>query len=111
MSGTLFDTTPPPRGPLAVATSRSTDPRTSRTAARVMNRSGRAAAQAATVLDLLGRMPGSTSAEIAAAGKLDRYVPSRRCPDLEKKGLVKRGPDRICKVNGTRACTWTKIPQ
>ena len=69
---------------------RTTDPLSSHAAADRMEASGRMGAQMAAVLVLIERFPGSTSRELAEQGGLDRHAVARRCPDLERRGLVQR---------------------
>jgi hypothetical protein len=33
-------------------------------------------------------------------------TPARRLPELERRGLVKKGEPRICRVKGSRCTTW-----
>lgn len=106
---------PQPRKPGAIALnlgeplSRRTDPLTSYIAAEQLGRSGRWAGQKSIVLAALKCHPGATSAELARAIGGDRYVPSRRLPDLERDGLVTRGPARLCRVTHQRCITWRAV--
>ena len=86
--------------------SRRTDPATSHEAAAELVRSGRLDTQCSEVYAALRRHPGATSAEIAAAEGLDRFLVARRLPDLVSRGLAERCQSRVCKVKGTRAITW-----
>lgn len=85
---------------------RASDPSTSKAAAERVVRSGRQASQKDRVLTALRDRPGSTSGELAAALGGDRYIASRRLPDLERDGLVARGASRECRANGGAAVTW-----
>lgn len=89
---------------------RKNDPVSSQLAAQELVKSGRFDNQKDMVCDLLrtfnknGICP--TSAEIAALTELDRYVPSRRLPDLEKEGRVTRLKTRMCNVTKKYCVTW-----
>jgi hypothetical protein len=37
---------------------------------------------------------------------MERYVPSRRLPELRGAGLVKNGRSRVCAVTGRLSVTW-----
>jgi len=59
------------------------------------------------------RFPGSTALELAEHFQYDRYMVSRRLPELEKMGLVYRlktitgTPEtRKCRVGGKPSCIW-----
>lgn len=98
---TLFDRGE--RNPL----SRSSDPITSRFAERALKESGKHQSQLARALEALRANPDSTSLELgAAAGNSDRYLFSRRLPDLEKRGLIVRAGVRECRVSGKISITW-----
>ena len=88
---------------------RSSDPETSRAAGRAVTLSGDRERQVRSVAEAVRRHPGLTSAELAAACGLDRYVVARRLPDGEKVGLVRRGEPRACTATprpGLKALTW-----
>ena len=71
--------------------------------------SGKAASHRETILSYVRTFPGHTSAEIAAAIRMERHEVSRRLPELEKSGDVIRGPERVCSTNGTRMATWSQV--
>lgn len=90
---------------------RKSDPVTSHQAARRVRESGRASSNrdrihaclalhgdAVTAIELLGRM--------GEDDPIDRHEISRRLPELEREGRVKRGPRRLCRVRGTSMTTW-----
>jgi len=84
------------------------DPATSHIAAREITMSGALDSQKRAVLDLLRiQLRPVTSAELAAAGGLDRYMVARRLPDLNRDGLVSRGSARRCDSTGRLAITWS----
>lgn len=60
-------------------------------------------------LCLLGvrRWPGRTSAELAVLLGISRYDTARRLPLLMNRGLVVKGPSRLCTACRTVCVTWT----
>jgi len=104
---TLFGVVAPPAKPrYEIRLSRRGDPITSALAARKVCRSGKLGKQKRDVLKALQANNGSTSGEVSAKIGNDRYVASRRLPDLERDGLVARGPARKCTVVGSMCLTW-----
>lgn len=97
----LFSATLTPR-PM----SRRSDPETSRIAAERLRASGELGRQAQAVLDAVRRWPGSTAVELARRAELDRYAVSRRLPELQAAGHVRRLAPRVCTINGRPQCTW-----
>jgi hypothetical protein len=94
------------RAPLAAAR----DPISSHLAAAELTSSGRRASQKAAIVKWLRSQERLlTSMEIAHAGGLDRYMVARRLPDLERDGLVERGPMRDCRESGRPAITWRAL--
>ena len=98
------DVKPQPR-----ATARRSDPDTSHQAAVGIEASGKAGTQRAAVLECVRCDPGQTSAEIAVAAGLERAIPSRRLPELERAGLIRKGDARLCYINQTRMVTWHPV--
>jgi hypothetical protein len=94
-----------------VARARASDPITSYSAAEAVEASGRAGCQRRQCLDEVKLNPGQTAAEIALAIGLDRYVPSRRLPELRDLGLVQNGLSRPCKVKKSMSLTWWPGPK
>lgn len=94
-----------------VAGARATDPATSFEAARNAELSGRAASQRRSCLEEVRLNPGLTAAEIAMAVGLERHVPSRRLPELRDMKLVRNGPPRICRMQGSLSLTWWPLVQ
>ena len=94
----LFDN----REPLAA----NRDPITSHLAASQLTQSGARGKQKQRVLEALRSYPGRTSAELALAAALDRYLVARRLPDLRSDGLAQQGAIRQCGVTGKQAVTW-----
>jgi len=88
-----------------VARSKLGDPRTSEEAAFRAERSF-AKTQRKLCLEEVRRYQGQTSAEIARNAHLERHAAARRLPELAEAGSVKRGPARVCKVQGTKCVTW-----
>jgi len=95
------------RGPLFnLPPSRKSDPETSVQAAQKLQRSGKWRGQKQRVFEALRRNPGSTSAELAEFMGGDRYIPSRRLPDLARVGMVKKGKVRLCQATNSKCVTW-----
>ena len=88
---------------------RGPDPPSSHAAAREIERSGRRASQCEAVLELVNRHPRRTSLELSQLSQLDRYTVSRRLPELERRGLIRRGLTRDCTVNGRPMLTWEPV--
>lgn len=86
--------------------SRHTDPLPSYAAADKVKRTGLGGRQRLQVYHGLRVHQGATSAELAQALGCDRYVPSRRLPELERAGWVCRGRRRRCSVSGIVSETW-----
>ena len=94
-----------------MAKSRQTDPTTSHHAARESELSGRAASQRAICLAWVNSHPGQTAAEIARAVGLERHAPSRRLPELRKRGVITNGDVRTCTVTGRQSMTWLAVTE
>lgn len=59
------------------------------------------------VYHALRRHQPATSAELAKAMECDRYLPSRRLPELARMAWVCRGPEkRRCSVTGQVSTVW-----
>lgn len=84
-------------------------PSTSQQARDRHRRSGRTAAQMETVLAAVRAAPGSTAGEIHIAAGLDRHAVSRRLPELERLGLVRRDTARACRVLHSSCLTWWPV--
>ena len=86
------------------------DPVTSFIAAEKLAKSGKWTAQQKEVYEALKKRNGGTAGEIccymAGVGYLNRFVVSRRMPELREKGLVEMGPKRKCGVIGSVCVTW-----
>lgn len=83
------------------------DPVTSKLAAEEHTRSGRRSSDKTKVYDFLGLCKAPvTSAELAAAYELDRYMVARRLPDLAADRCVERCGIRTCSVGGRPAVVW-----
>jgi len=85
---------------------RRTDPETSHMAAERIKPKLRA--QQELVLAALRNFPGSTAVELAHVANLDRYMVSRRLPELVPI-WVRRGKPRECTVNKTRMGSWWPV--
>lgn len=88
------------------ARARRTDPSTSHQAAFDVESTGSAESQRARCLEIVRKNPGLTAPEIAELAHVDRYVASRRLPDLRELGHVRNGPVRRCRIKGTSMLTW-----
>ena len=88
---------------------RRTDPPSSHAAAQEIERTGGRASQSEAVLETVTRHPRRTSLELSRLSRLDRYTVSRRLPELERRGLIRRGPTRDCTVNGRPMLTWEPV--
>ena len=88
--------------------SRRADPETSHLAAERIKSSGALGHQQAAVLAAVRQWPGMTAVELAHLAKMDRYAVSRRTAELA--GVkIRRGPVRVCTVNGTPMTTWAPL--
>lgn len=91
---------------------RRSDPESSKLAAARVAENGTLGRQCECVLAAVRRWPGRTSYELSEniravwREQLDRYAVARRTWDLERKGLVRKGAARPCRVNGHQAVTW-----
>ena len=85
------------------------DPETSRQAAKRLKRSGNLKTQRQAVLEALRHCNGGTHAEIGEFMGVHWLAPARRLPELERDGLVRKGAARICRVKGSRCCTWWTV--
>ena len=85
--------------------SRRTDPVSSSLAEIEVSRRARGEQQRAVLFAVIEN-PGCTSMELSVACGLDRYQVARRLPELEKVGLVRKGPIGMCQVSGRKAVTW-----
>ena len=92
-----------------IPSSHATDPITSLIAEDRVNRTGVRGKQCRQVFEALQRNPGSTSAELAYLMDVDRVMPARRLPDLEKLGFVKKGDIRHCAATGSQCVTWWPV--
>lgn len=85
---------------------RRTDPASSHLAAAEVVRSGVRGEQQRGVLTAVWRWDGRTSAELARLAGMDRYAAARRLPELENRGLLRKGPIRPCAVTRRPSVTW-----
>lgn len=97
-----------PRPNVSTPIARKSDPGTSHTAGERLRESGKLREQQRQVLDALIRWPGSTAVEIATNSGLDRYLVSRRLPELVPQ-YARRGKPRTCSVNGSAQTTWYPV--
>lgn len=98
--------TEPPRA-ASVASSRATDPPTSRKAAAAHERGGKAELNRERLLNEVCVGPGRTAVELAMRlDGIDRHEASRRLPELRERGMVESRDPRKCSVKGTSMVTW-----
>lgn len=97
--------------PALPAKARHTDPQSSHEAARKVTRSGQAQSDREAILAVLRSKNGLTAGEIArelGEGWTNVRV-SRRTPEMEETGKVRRGAVRDCQVKNTSMVTWWVI--
>lgn len=83
------------------------DPITSIMADERITASGRRHQHTQLVAAWVKQYPGRTAVELWRLSSLfDRHEWSRRLPDAERIGLVRKGPKRECSVNRTLMVTW-----
>ena len=85
---------------------RRTDPISSQLAGEAIADSDLRRSQQAQTVRLVHSWPGATSRELAEKSGLDRYVLARRLPEVERQGLIQRGPFKRCEISGRPALTW-----
>lgn len=95
---TLFD--------IPVPKSHRADPDTSYIAAEKLAKSGHWITLRKLVYETLRLHNGSTSAELGQFMGTDRYTTARRLPELERDGLIEKGPKRMCGVQKSLCVTW-----
>ncbi len=89
------------------ALTRTKDPSSSHRGSLWVQGGGRLGRQEALVLKAVRENPGLTARELARAIDCgDVNIPARRLASLAERGLVKRGPERRCRVTGMTAQTW-----
>jgi DNA-binding MarR family transcriptional regulator len=69
--------------------SRTSDPSTSRSAARAIVASGQHESDCRRVLEAIRRHPGLSTREISEVTGIDRHLLGRRAADLKKRGLIR----------------------
>lgn len=89
-----------------VARARRDDPETSHIAAEQHERSGVANTNRNIVLRLVTDNPWSTYRELAECCDLTCNEVMRRLNDLEKSGLIEKGPARNSRVGRGKMLTW-----
>ena len=88
---------------------RSSDPETSRSAAKKIACSVTQLAAAAA--EMVRKYPGRTGAELdrLAGCEVKRTVSKRLADAADKFGLISRGPKRQCSIGGNEAITWLPL--
>lgn len=95
-----------PAAPVNPLPARNSDPESSKEAAREMTESGAIASQRMQVYVALKRHNNSTARELSAASGITVHVIGRRLTELDRLGLVVRGPIRVCKIGNRSATEW-----
>lgn len=91
----------------SVASARTTDPQTSRDAARRHEASGNATCNRERLLNEVCRGPGRTAAELCQRlDGIDPWESNRRLADLRNAGLVESHTPRECSIKGSKCMTW-----
>lgn len=86
------------------------DPVTSYEAAERGESSGSFGRQRDAVLAALREHGPATAVELAHKSGIDRFVASRRLPELESRFcVVERLPARVCRVSGSRQTEWRAV--
>lgn len=88
---------------------RAGDPLTSWEAAERNDKSGKTRQQQNVTVAAVAERPGMTSAELAKASGLCRYMLARRLPEVERQARVFRGDVRVCASTGYKAATWFPV--
>ena len=89
-----------------IPASKTGDPVTSDYAEEGITKSGIRGEQCQGVLKALKSFPAVTSAELADIMGVDRVMPARRLPDLEKVGKAKKVGKRWCTVTNRTCMMW-----
>ena len=108
--------------PVARAAYRSSDPPSSREAAKAHDRSGRTNSHEIAVLALVRKYPGSTGPELHAAQGMNGAIGFneiyRRLNGLGKERmangltpLVRKGPPRTCGIKNRDLVTWWPVEE
>ncbi len=92
-----------------LATARKTDPDSSHQAADGVESEGIASKQRRWCYNAVKNYPNNTARELAKYAELDRYMLSRRLPELEQLGYVRRSHQRRCTVGGRMSLTWESV--
>ena len=94
--------------------SRTTDPASSHMAEAEINK-GKRQSDCDYILSWVRNYPGETALELNGhayhSRNINRYTFSRRLPDLEKRGLVRKGEIRKCRVGGRASVVWWPVPE
>lgn len=90
---------------------RTTDPESSHEADRHMDASGKRECQQRAVLEAVRANSGLTSKHLAQRTGLDRHMVGRRLPELERDGLVRRGPVVNDPDDGRQGVTWWRVDE
>lgn len=92
---------------MTVARARTTDPQTSHEAAHFIEVTA-APSQRVRALGWVKVYPGLTCSEYAAAMELDRAALSKRLPELERDGLIRKGTPKLG-LGKVKESTWWPV--
>ena len=90
---------------LSQATARQLDPETSHEAAAYIESSGSAASHRAKATELVKSTPGLTCSEYAQQIGINRAALSKRLPEIERHGYIRKGEPRIG-LGKVKESTW-----
>jgi len=85
---------------------RRNDPVSSRLAAERIVANGKRTTLQDQTVDAIRRHPRKTMQELADITGLCRFMLGRRVSECERKGLIRRLPERVCAVTGYMAEPW-----
>jgi hypothetical protein len=88
------------------ATARQTDPNTSHEAAVFIEDTGAAASHRAKATERVKATPGLTCSEYAQQIGIDRAALSKRLPEIERDGYIRKGEPRIGLGKGKESTWW-----
>lgn len=94
-------------GPMELPGARASDPVESHAAMDRAESEGLLYTQRARYAELVAKFPGCTASELAReAGDATNHRSARRLPEIERRGYIRRGPVRTCRVTSFQAVTW-----
>ncbi len=92
---------------LDIATAHRCDPVSSHEAGEAHKQSGKLSKECEEILAAIRRFPYCTAGEISLQANIDYYLVQKRVSVLERKGLIERQLDRVCRVRrGKPVTVW-----